>query len=135
MVTGRKMRVVEIVGGIMVHAELLHDPLRGKIGCSGERHDLVEAEYPEAVVDHGLCRFSGYTLVPIDAGEAPPDLVGGSERCVERGRVEPDESGERDGGLDLDSPESPTALSEPGGDAIDERRRSRLGRGRRESAP
>lgn len=115
-----KLRVVEVVGGIMVHPQLLHDPLRGMIGSSGERHDLIEAEYTEAVVEHSLRSFSGYTLVPVSAGETPSDLVGRSERRVKRGRIEPDKAGERAGGVDLDSPEAPSALSEPGRDAIDE---------------
>jgi hypothetical protein len=119
-VTGGKMRVVEVVAGSWCIPSFCITRREGKIGRSSERHDLIEAEYPEPIVKYSLRSFSSYTLVPVAVGETPPDLVGRSERRVERGRVKPDEAGERAGGVDLDSPEGPSALGEPGGDAIDE---------------
>src|SRR5262250_92904 len=35
----RQSRMVEIVGGIMRHAELFHNPARSRIRCNRERHD------------------------------------------------------------------------------------------------
>lgn len=46
------------------HTRLLHDPARADILRHDDRHDAFKTDLPEAVSEHGDCRFRGVTLIP-----------------------------------------------------------------------
>ena len=51
--------LVEVIGGVVVHPELLHDALRAEISSRGERDDLLEDERPERVGEGGRGGLGG----------------------------------------------------------------------------
>src|SRR5689334_13449144 len=70
----RQTRVLEIGGGIVPHAELLHDAAARQIAAVGEGDDLGQAEDAKAEVQPCLCAFGGEALAPQRLVELPADL-------------------------------------------------------------
>ncbi len=59
--THRQTWMVEVVSGIVGHAQSLHDRARADVGWDRERHDLVQPDILEAEADSlagGLGRVS-----------------------------------------------------------------------------
>ena len=62
--------------------------------------------------DRGPGRLSRVSVAPVRPREAPADLDGGHEMCLEIGPVEADEPDERRAAHDLDRPQTPSLLSD-----------------------
>ena len=71
--------MVEVVGGIVGHAELLHDPAGLRVGDAGVGDELGEVEGVEAVAEGGGGGLGGVALAPEGAGDAPAEFDGGGE--------------------------------------------------------
>lgn len=92
---GREARVVEIIGGVVSHADFFHDAAGAEIAGHGEGDEFFEGERTEGVLNDGASAFGGKSLAP-EIGEKPPaDFDAGSEVRVEGGDVEADEAEER----------------------------------------
>lgn len=108
----RQERVVEIVGRIMRHADLLHHAAGGEVRGHRERYDLFEPERFETEGEHGPRALRGVSLPPVLRAEAPPDLHARSEVCLEAGHRETDETREGRSAADFHGPEPEAALIE-----------------------
>ena len=100
------------------HADSSHHPLARRIALGGEGEDLGEAEPFEPVRESRACRLRREALPPRPAGEPPTDLHVRAHRSVERGSVQPRESGESS--LRFDRPQTETVVTESRFDAIDQ---------------
>ena len=61
----REIRVVEVFGGVVRHAELFHDAAGAEICRDGEGDEARELEGVEGVVEDGAGTFSGEALAPV----------------------------------------------------------------------
>ena len=57
--------MVEIVGGVVRHAELFHHAARAQISGEGERDEARELERIEGVIDDGARAFCRETAAPM----------------------------------------------------------------------
>src|SRR6185369_11715234 len=91
----REARVVEIGGGVVAHAELLHDAPARRVAAIGEGDDLGQAKGAEAIVEPRTCALGGEALAPQRPVELPADLDvagaanGGARRLADAGDPEP----------------------------------------------
>src|SRR6267154_1194877 len=104
--------MVEIVGRVARHADLLHHPARARIGRYRDRYDLLQPRHLEAEGEHGPRAFGRVPKPPMLGGEAPSDLDGRREVCFEAGRREAHEPRERRDAWDLHGPEPEAVLVE-----------------------
>jgi len=111
----------EVVGGVVGHAELLHDALRPQIRNGRERDHLAETDDVERVVERSLTAFGRVPATPVLVRQAPTDLDRRREMRLPRLRREADVPGELAGVDDLDRPQPPPVLGKPSFDAVDER--------------
>lgn len=95
VVTDGKLWMVEIVGWIVNHADLLHDAARCVVLRHGERHDFTEAQPAECVARDGLGALGGEARAPMLSRKPPTYLDAGGKMRVERGHGKPDEADER----------------------------------------
>ena len=63
-VTLGQTRMVEVVSGIVGHAQSLHDRPRPDVGWDRERHDLVQPDILEAEADSLAGRLGRVTVSP-----------------------------------------------------------------------
>lgn len=119
-VSGRKARMVEVVGGIVGHAEFLHHALRSSVGEGGEGDKGIEVKDFEGVADDFAAAFGGETLTPGVRGEAPADFDARSEVGVEIGDGKADETDEGIVGAKFGGAEAEAVELEVGFDAVGE---------------
>lgn len=65
--------MLEVVGGIAMHPQALHQPQGVLVGRYGESHHLVQAKGIEGVAQRRLGRLVGEALRPMLGGETPAD--------------------------------------------------------------
>jgi hypothetical protein len=119
-VSGRKARMVEVVGGIVGHAEPLHQALRARVGEGGEGDKGIEVKDFEGVADDFATAFCGEALAPGVRGKAPADFDAGSEVCVEIGDGKTDVADEGIAGAEFGGAEAEAVELEVGLDAVRE---------------
>ena len=117
--------MIEVVGGIAMHLDLLHHPPRLEVGRHGERHDLVEPELLEAEAQRGARGLRRVAAAPVLASQPPTDLDAGREVRLEARDRKPDEAEEVGGAGRLDRPQSEAMAREVVSDALPPTRRSR----------
>ena len=67
-----------VIGRIVVHAELFHDPSRGAVAVGRHGHDFVEVEHVEPVVlrgDRPTKPVNGSVARTLDRPEPPAMLL------------------------------------------------------------
>jgi len=97
--------VVEVGGGIVNHADLLHHPARALILGNGKRDKAGEAKGLKGEVNHGARAFGGQASAPAVESETPANFNRGHEWRVVAGDVEADKAdepllGDEFGGVD-----------------------------------
>ena len=112
--------MVKVVGRVVAHPELLHDPLGAQVGRRREGHELLETQRAEGVSEYRTRSFGGEAAAPVRARQPPPDLDRRRERRLERHRVEADETDEGARRVVLDCPQAPSAPLEGSDDAVGE---------------
>ena len=70
----RRLRMVEVVGGIVDHTDPFHDAARTVILRHRERNDLVKAAIAEGPGNDRARAFGGVAAAPMIRGEPPADL-------------------------------------------------------------
>jgi len=98
--------VIEIVRCAAAHAQRFHHPPRAFVGRHGHRHDLVQAQRFEPMVQNRARTFACEAVTPRVVRESPTDLDRRREVRVERNLLEPDEPDEGVTAHDLDRPET-----------------------------
>lgn len=68
--------MLEVVGGIAMHPQALHQPQGVLVGRYGESHHLVQAKGIEGVAQRRLGRLVGEALRPMLGGETPAATAG-----------------------------------------------------------
>ena len=111
--------VVEVLGRVAGHADLLHDAAGGEIGRGGKRHDFGEAKGFESVFEGGQGAFGGQALIPVGGGEAPADFDAGRKGELEPGDVEADVADAFARRAEFGGPEAVAVLLEVGVDALE----------------
>src|SRR6266545_1736049 len=94
-VSGRQLRMVEVVGGIMSHAELFHHPAGAQIAGDGEGHDFFKPKNLKSIIHHCTRAFSRQTLSPQLRCDSPSRFHTRRESRFERRHAQADEAGER----------------------------------------
>ena len=69
------VRMVEVVGGVVGHAEPFHDAARRMIVRHRERHDFVEPQRFEPERERGDRAFSRVAVAPVVGGQPPAEAV------------------------------------------------------------
>src|SRR5262245_8479445 len=109
--------MIEVVGGGVRHAELLHHAARAGVARDGEGDDLVEPERAEAVREGCAGGFRRVAPPPVCARESPSHLHTGREVGLEARHREAGEADEGRHAGSLDRPEPEAALRQLGADA------------------
>ncbi len=110
-VADREQWVIEVIGGVVDHAELFHDVAGALVADGGHGDDLGKLESVEAVGERGLCALGGVAVAPVLIGEPPANLDTGREVGAEARGGEADEADKlRDAGH-LDRPDTEAFLS------------------------
>jgi len=124
--------MVEVVGRVVAHPQLLHDPLGAQVGRRREGHELLETQRAEGVSEYRTRSFGGQPLTPVVPRQPPPDLDRRRERRLERHRVEADETDVGTGRIEFDCQQAPSAPLEAGADPVGEAIALRAGERARE---
>ena len=128
----RKRGMVEVVRGIVGHAELLHDPARAQVGGRGEGDELGQIESAKGMANDGLRAFIGKSPAPVRRGKAPADFDAGRESCLKARNGEADIADELALLAGFGGPEAEAVAGEVRFDAVDELAGLLLGERRRE---
>ena len=107
-------RMIEIVAGVVNHANFLHNPTRTEVSGCGERYDLIEPRISEPVGQHLPRTFGGVSVTPVLGCQPPADLHTWRKMCLERGNRKSDESGEWHDLRNLHGPEPKAMLLKMG---------------------
>ncbi len=70
----RHLRMVEVVGGVVGHAQALHDRLGTGVGDGGQGDDLFQAQFLKAEAQAFARALGGVAAAPERPGQAPGDL-------------------------------------------------------------
>ena len=92
--TEREPGMVEVIGGVVGHADFFHDAAGAEIGGNGEGDKFLERERTKSVAHNGASAFRGKSLAPEIGGKPPADFDARSEVRVERRDVKADEAEE-----------------------------------------
>lgn len=87
--------MIEVVGRIMRHPELLHDSARTDVGGNGEAYEFLQRQDVASILQDSQSSFGCQTLSPHVRRKAPADFYAGSEMSTEGWNVwsyESDES-------------------------------------------
>ena len=114
-------RMVEVISGMMRHAEPLHHSTGREIAPARQRHDFTQAQLAEAERQHRVCPLSSVSPAPILPAKSPSHLDAGREVRLEPGSRQPDEAGKRSHADGFHGPETPTVLLDVGLDALRQR--------------
>ena len=90
----RQTRVIEIIRGIVRHAQFFHHPPGGQIVRNRHGNEFPQPQRSEGVGNDGAGSFGCQALVPESLREAPADLHRRHEGSLEGGNPEPDIAGE-----------------------------------------
>src|SRR5437773_8005597 len=93
-VSGRQLRMVEVVGGIVRHAKLFHYAARTQVRRNGEGNDFFELKSLKSMINHCTCAFGCQTLPPHLRRNSPSGLHTRRESRLEHRDTQPDKSGE-----------------------------------------
>ena len=77
----RQTRVVEIVGGVVRHAQLFHHSPRPAVRRNREGNYLQKLQVVESEMENGLSAFRGKSLSPKLSAQTPTDLDARGEVC------------------------------------------------------
>jgi len=88
-VPGWQSRMVEILGGIVHHPELLHHPARSGVRWHGKRHELIQPQDLKCVRNDVSCPFGGQARSPVLRRQSPSDLAPGVEGACKEGTFRP----------------------------------------------
>jgi hypothetical protein len=125
--------VVEVVGGVVGHAQFLHDVEGAEIGGDREGDDFLEVESGEGVVEDGAGAFRGQPLAPVFVGESPADFDCGlgakRDGQLEGGNVEAYVADEVAGMAKFSCPEAEVMKGKVSFDATDHEAGFYLGEG------
>lgn len=102
----------EVGAGLVVHAELLHDPLRASVGRNRAGHDVLEREAFESKIQGQSSSFGGVSVSPVVGGEAPGHVDVFLERTFEARVRQTHDARELDSAWNLESPKAEAVLSE-----------------------
>lgn len=116
----REERVVEVVGGIVSHAEFFHDAAGAEIGGDSEGDERGESESAGGVADNFAGGFGAEAVSPVSGREPPADFDAGSEMRGEGGDGEADVADEGVGGAEFEGAEAEAMALEVGLDAVGE---------------
>jgi len=90
----RQARMIEIVRGIVRHAELFHYPPGSHVAWHCECDNLVQCQAFEAVTQCRASAFGGQPLAPVGRPQSPGDFDAGRKVRQETRHVQPDEADE-----------------------------------------
>ena len=90
-----KIRVIEVVGRVVSHADLLHHATRTNVRGDGEGNQGIERQRFERVANRRAGRFRGKASSPILRGQPPSDFYARREMSLEGRNREPRKSNER----------------------------------------
>jgi len=93
--------VVEVVCGIVKHAQLFHDAAGALVRRDGEGDEVGEIEGTKRVMENGAGAFGGEAAAPVVGCETPGDFDGGHEGGFEGWGVEADVADEGSGFCEL----------------------------------
>src|SRR5512138_331040 len=124
----RQERMVEVVLGIVRHAQLLHDAPRADIGGYGPGEDLIQPDRLEPVAQRLARPFRRVAFPPRVGSQPPSDLDARRERGVEGRPLKAHVACDRATVPELDGPEAEAVLLEVRLDAGESSPRSSAGR-------
>jgi hypothetical protein len=110
--TGGQIRVIEIISGLVKHADSFHDPPRSTVVRDGKGHNLVKPQDVEPECQRRTGTFGRIAAPPELRGKTPSDFRTRRKRCVEPGTGKADEASERRKLWNFDGPEPPAVLTE-----------------------
>lgn len=93
-VTWRQVGVVEVVGGVIGHAELFHHAAGAQVFGNGEGDEAVELKGVEGLINDGARALSRQAAAPAIGGKTPADFDCRHERCVKVWDIEADKADE-----------------------------------------
>lgn len=102
--------MIEIIGFIALHADLLHDSSRRTVRRHCERNDLVQLEPFKSEPEDRSGSFCSVAAIPVISRDPPADFHRRSEVGLEAGNSEPDEAHEGCNVRNFDSPEPESVL-------------------------
>jgi hypothetical protein len=109
--------MVEVLAGIVRHADFFHDAARAPIWDGRKGNNLREFQFIEAECQRRAGALGRVTIAPVFGGEPPTDFDGGCEVGFEWRMAKADESGKRRDADDLHGPQAEAVLVEVNLDA------------------
>src|SRR5580658_4511780 len=113
----RQTRVVEIVGGVVGHAQLFHHPPQPPIRWNRESDDFRKLHVVESEAENGLSAFGSQALSPKLGAQEPADLDARSEMRFVGDVSHSNEADELAGGAQFGGEERESVLRLMGFDA------------------
>src|SRR5688572_5021283 len=110
--TGGQIRMIEIISGLVKHADSFHDPSRSTVVRDGKGHNLVKPQDVEPECQRRTGTFGSEAAPPELRGKTPSDFRTRRKRCFESGTGKADEASERRNIWNFDGPETPAVLTE-----------------------
>src|SRR5579884_976622 len=90
----RQRRMIEIVGGVAGHPELLHNPPRPYVARNCHCNDLIQPQGLKSKIGNRSRTFRRQTSSPIFRGQTPANFNAGRERSFEPRDIQTDEADE-----------------------------------------
>src|SRR5277367_3552847 len=113
-----KIRVIEVVGRVVSHADLLHHAARTNVRGDGEGNQGIERQRFERVANRRAGRFRGKASSPILRGQPPSDFYARREMSLEGRYRKPRKSDEQALLTQLESIQAKSTFAEMTLDAI-----------------
>src|SRR5437867_3266245 len=120
-VSGRQLRMVEVVGRIVRHAKLFHYAAGAQVRRNGEGNDFFKPKNLKSIINHCTCAFGRQTLSPQLRRNSPPRFYTRCKSRLERRDTQPDKSGECAGDSMFDGEGAESMLVKMRFDACDQR--------------
>src|SRR5437588_3606941 len=117
----RQVWMIEVVGRIVCHTELFHDPSRPPVAGNGKRNQIFKSQNSKRVPRYSPRTFSCQPLAPIFGRKAPSNFDAWGENCPEARNSQPDITNEGVFLPQFRRTQPETALSEVRLNIIDQR--------------